>query len=207
MKSTTSLKSRASIGSLAVSLLTDPVSEVRKSASFALCTASTMKKKKDDWLEYIVLPELNASVGVKDHRVRLVAVFMLRTLINKHVDEKVYLKDKGVNVCKVRRKDKGGENDTKTLPFIGCIVLTRRLPRTSSQFFYMTVKMKNDRLANVRLNVGKTLAECDWKGVLEEIKTEESERVKGEIKKCLKVMAKDADADVRYFSRVARGEV
>ncbi|GMI00021.1 hypothetical protein TrST_g12749 [Triparma strigata] len=174
VKSTTSLKSRASIGSLAVSLLTDPVSEVRKSASFALCTASTMKKKKDDWLEYIVLPELNASVGVKDHRVRLVAVFMLRTLINKHVDEKVYLKDKGVNVCK---------------------------------FFYMTVKMKNDRLANVRLNVGKTLAECDWKGVLEEIKTEESERVKGEIKKCLKVMAKDADADVRYFSRVARGEV
>lgn len=71
----------------------------------------------------------------------------------------------------------------------------------------MTVKMKDDRLANVRLNVGKTLAECDWKGVLEEIKTEESERVKGEIKKCLKVMAKDADADVRYFSRVARGEV
>lgn len=112
VKSTTSLKSRASIGSLAVSLLTDPVSEVRKSASFALCTASTMKKKKDDWLEYIVLPELNASVGVKDHRVRLVAVFMLRTLINKHVDEKVYLKDKGVNVCKVRRKDKGGGNDT-----------------------------------------------------------------------------------------------
>ncbi|GMH90950.1 hypothetical protein TL16_g11918 [Triparma laevis f. inornata] len=173
VKSTTGMKSRAEIGNLAVSLLTDPVAEVRKSAGYALCVASSLKKKKDDWLDLVVVPHLQSTMVKSDHRQRLIAVFMLRTLINKHRDEKLYLKD----------------------------------PSHIVKFYTLTLSMSKDALANVRLNVGKTFAETAWKTTLEEINSEEGNKVKSEIKRELKTMIGDKDADVRYFSRVASGEI
>jgi len=173
VKSTTGMKSRAEIGNLAVSLLTDPVAEVRKSAGYALCVASSLKEKKDDWLDLVVVPHLQSTMVKSDHRQRLIAVFMLRTLINKHRDEKLYLKD----------------------------------PSHIVKFYMLTLSMSKDALANVRLNVGKTFAETAWKTTLEEINSEEGNKVKSEIKRELKTMIGDKDTDVRYFSRVASGEI
>jgi hypothetical protein len=97
VKSTVGMKARAEIGKLVVELLSDPVAEVRKSAAFSLCVASSSStnssssssKKKgagDDWLDAIVMPHLQACIVSQNFRQRLVALDMLRTLIDTQFD-------------------------------------------------------------------------------------------------------------------------
>ena len=96
VKSTAGMKARAEIGKLVVDLLTDKVAEVRKAASFALCSAAGGgRNKTDDWLQVVIMPHLESCSKSSDHRQRLVCLDMLRTLIMKQREEKLWKKDAG----------------------------------------------------------------------------------------------------------------
>jgi len=177
VKSTGGMKARAEIGKLVVGLLSDPVAEVRKSAAFSLCVASSSgnpKKKIDDWLDAVVMPHLQACIVSQNFRQRLVALDMLRTLIDNQWD--------------------GGRGLTKGR---GGKIL---------QFIEMCYGMRNDSLPNVRLNACRVFCDVPLKEILVGLgkREKEAERMNGEIVEGLKLLLdKDKDRDVIYFSRLA----
>ena len=178
VKSTGGMKARAEIGKLVVGLLSDPVAEVRKSAAFSLCVASSAgnskKKKGDDWLDAVIMPHLQACIVSQDHRQRLVALDMLRTLIGNQWDG---------------GRGAGKGRGTKILQFVA-----------------MTFNMREDNLANVRLAACRALAEVPLQEILSVLGETDAgaEKMKKDVQEGMEqLLEKDKDRDVIYFSKLA----
>lgn len=196
VKSTVGMKARAEIGKLVVELLSDPVAEVRKSAAFSLCVASSSSgasssggKKKpagDDWLDAIVMPHLQACIVSQNFRQRLVALDMLRTLIDTQFDS-----GRGV------ARGKGG----KILDFIALAFGMRKdtLPnvRLNSSRVFCDVPLKEILAAIAAAGSGGNEKE-------REKEREQAEKLEAEIVAGLnELLENDKDSDVFYFTSLA----
>ena len=78
------------------------------------------------------------------------------------------------------------------------------------RFFEILVELSEDKLPNVKLNVGRVLGDVEWKAVLKEAGEKGGKgkqrlgEVKDKVKAALKVMMKDEDMDVKYYAKLAK---
>ena len=173
---TTKFETRADIARLCINLTSDRVDAVRKTAAECLCLGggslgSHGEDTSGEWITALVIPQIQACVKHADYRQRLLGLKMVEVIL---------LND----VCPSKWKDEEANAKGKNTPL--------------RELLKVTLSLAEDRIANVRLNVGRVL------GVVVHVFGEEECRV---IKYALQQQLKKEteteerrDSDVIYFA-------
>eukprot|EP00980_Cylindrotheca_fusiformis_P019928 scaffold7017_cov134-Cylindrotheca_fusiformis.AAC.23 len=169
---TTKFETRAEISRMCIRLTTDKVDAVRRTAAECLCLGggslgSHGEEVSSEWITALVIPQIHVCVKHPDYRQRLLGLKMVEVILLS-------------GVCPPQWS---GESDVKITPL--------------RELLKITLSLADDRIANVRLNVGKVLS-----GVIQVLGEEECRVVKYAILQQMKKERSDAekrDRDVLYF--------
>lgn len=132
---TDKFETRTEIASLCIRLTSDRVDAVRKTAAECLCLGgSSLGSHGEDvsgeWITALVIPHIQACAKNSDYRQRLLCLKMVEVIL---------LND----VCPARWKDEAANAEGKNTPL--------------RELLKLTLSLSDDRIANVRLNVGRVL--------------------------------------------------
>lgn len=173
---TSKFETRAEIARLCIRLTGDQIDAVRRTAAECLCLGGgSLGSHEEDisgeWITALVIPHIQTCAKHSDFRQRLLCLRMVEVILIN-------------NVCPTKWKDEEANAEGKNSPL--------------RELLKVTLSLAEDRIANVRLNVGKVL------GTVIHVFGEEECRV---IKYALlqqvkKERASDArrDRDVLYFA-------
>jgi hypothetical protein len=175
---TTQFETRAEIARLCVRLCRDKVDAVRQTAAECLCLGggslgSHGEDVSSDWITALVIPQIQTCAKHSDYKQRLLCLKMV---------ESILLND----VCPPKWSDDGANVEGRN------ITPLRELVK-------VTLSLANDRIPNVRLNVGKVLG-----NVIHVFDEEECRVVKYALLQQLKAeKGKETrqDRDVIYFGK------
>jgi HEAT repeat protein len=132
---TSKFETRAEIARLCIRLTGDRIDAVRRTAAECLCLGggslgSHEEDVSGEWITALVIPHIQACSKHEDYRQRLLCLKMVEVvLIN--------------GVCPSKWKDEEANADGKNSPL--------------RELLKVTLSLAEDRIANVRLNVGKVL--------------------------------------------------
>jgi hypothetical protein len=173
---TDKFETRAEIARMCIKLTCDRVDAVRKTAAECLCLGgSSLGSHGEDvsgeWITALVIPQVQSCAKNADYRQRLLCLKMV---------EVVLLND----VCPAKWKDEAANAEGKNTPL--------------RELLKLTLSLADDKIANVRLNVGRVL--CSVINVFAEdecrvIKYAMLQQLKKE-----KTMEGRQDRDVNYFA-------
>jgi hypothetical protein len=160
---------------MCIGLTTDKVDAVRKTAAECLCLGggslgSHGEEVSGEWITALVIPQIQTSAKHKDYRQRLLGLKMVEVILLS-------------GVCPSKWRDEDANANGKNTPL--------------RELLKVTLSLADDRIANVRLNVGNVLS-----GVIHVFGDEECRVVKYAI---LQQMKKERanndrqDRDVIYF--------
>jgi hypothetical protein len=132
---TDKFETRADIAKMCIRLTNDRVDAVRKTAAECLCLGgSSLGSHGEDvsgeWITALVIPQIQACAKHSDYRQRLLCLKMVEVIL---------LND----VCPVKWKDEAANAEGKNTPL--------------RELLKMTLSLADDKIANVRLNVGRVL--------------------------------------------------
>ena len=132
---TDKFETRAEIASMCIRLSNDRVDAVRKTAAECLCLGgSSLGSHGEDvsgeWITALVIPQVQACAKNDDYRQRLLCLKMVEVIL---------LND----VCPAKWKDEAANAEGKNTPL--------------RELLKLTLSLADDRIANVRLNVGRVL--------------------------------------------------
>jgi HEAT repeat protein len=172
---TTKFETRAEVARMCIGLTTDKVDAVRKTAAECLCLGggslgSHGEEVSGEWITALVIPQIQTSAKHKDYRQRLLGLKMVEVILLS-------------GVCPSKWRDEDANANGKNTPL--------------RELLKVTLSLADDRIANVRLNVGNVLS-----GVIHVFGDEECRVVKYAI---LQQMKKERanndrqDRDVIYF--------
>eukprot|EP00549_Striatella_unipunctata_P007288 CAMPEP_0118725816 /NCGR_PEP_ID=MMETSP0800-20121206/33351_1 /TAXON_ID=210618 ORGANISM="Striatella unipunctata, Strain CCMP2910" /NCGR_SAMPLE_ID=MMETSP0800 /ASSEMBLY_ACC=CAM_ASM_000638 /LENGTH=854 /DNA_ID=CAMNT_0006634559 /DNA_START=259 /DNA_END=2824 /DNA_ORIENTATION=+ len=174
------LQTRSEIAQLCVRLMDDEVDAVRKTAAECLCLGGGSlgghgEDGRGEWISKIVLPHLNTCRDSSNSKQRMLCLKMIEAILLN-------------GVCPIEKKTNIKEGEPKPVSPIRSLM-------------DVAASLANDRIANVRLNVGRVLGNII--GTLEEedlhlvVKTLETQ-VYQEMNR-----ANGGDRDVLFFARRA----
>ena len=132
---TDKFETRAEIAHMCIRLTSDRIDAVRKTAAECLCLGGTGlgshgENVSGEWITALVIPQVQACAKNPDYRQRLLCLKMVEmVLIN--------------NVCPTKWKDESANAEGKNTPL--------------RELLKLTLSLADDRIANVRLNVGRVL--------------------------------------------------
>jgi hypothetical protein len=172
---TTKFETRAEISRMCIRLTSDKVDAVRRTAAECLCLGggslgSHGEEVSGEWITALVIPQIHVCAKHTDYRQRLLGLKMVEVILLS-------------GVCPAKWRDQGGSPDGKNTPL--------------RELLKVTLSLADDRIANVRLNVGKVLC-----GVIHVFGEEECRVVKYAILQQMKKERADSDKqdrDVLYF--------
>jgi len=132
---TTKFETRAEIAKMCIRLTTDKVDAVRKTAAECLCLGggslgSHGEDVSGEWITALVIPQIQTCAKHSDYRQRLLCLKMVEVIL---------LND----VCPAKWKDEDANAEGKNTPL--------------RELLKVTLSLSEDRIANVRLNVGRVL--------------------------------------------------
>jgi hypothetical protein len=132
---TTKFETRAEIARLAIRLTSDKVDAVRRTAAECLCLGggslgSHGEDASGEWITALVIPQVQACAKHSDYRQRLLCLKMVEVILMN-------------GVCPSKWKDAEANAKGKNTPL--------------RELLKVTLSLAEDRIANVRLNVGKIL--------------------------------------------------
>lgn len=172
---TTKFETRAEISRMCIRLTSDKVDAVRRAAAECLCLGggslgSHGEEVSGEWITALVIPQIHVCAKHADYRQRLLGLKMVEVILLS-------------GVCPTKWRDQGGNPDGKNTSL--------------RELLKVTLSLADDRIANVRLNVGKVLC-----GVIHVFGEEECRVVKYAILQQMKKERADSDKqdrDVLYF--------
>jgi hypothetical protein len=132
---TDKFETRAEIASMCIRLSNDRVDAVRKTAAECLCLGGSSlgshgEDASGEWITALVIPQVQACAKNADYRQRLLCLKMVEVIL---------LND----VCPAKWKDEAANAEGKNTPL--------------RELLKLTLSLADDRIANVRLNVGRVL--------------------------------------------------
>lgn len=132
---TDKFETRADIARLCIRLTSDKVDAVRKTAAECLCLGGSSlgshgEEVSGEWITALVIPQVQTCAKNPDYRQRLLCLKMVEVIL---------LND----VCPTRWKDESANAEGKNTPL--------------RELLKLTLSLADDRIANVRLNVGRVL--------------------------------------------------
>jgi HEAT repeat protein len=132
---TTKFETRTEIARLAIRLTSDKVDAVRRTAAECLCLGggslgSHGEDASGEWITALVIPQIQACAKHSDYRQRLLCLKMVEVILMN-------------GVCPSKWKDAEANAKGKNTPL--------------RELLKVTLSLAEDRIANVRLNVGKIL--------------------------------------------------
>jgi HEAT repeat protein len=172
---TTKFETRAEISRMCIRLTSDKVDAVRRTAAECLCLGggslgSHGEEVSGEWITALVIPQIHVCAKHTDYRQRLLGLKMVEVILLS-------------GVCPAKWRDQGGNPDVKNTSL--------------RELLKVTLSLADDRIANVRLNVGKVLC-----GVIHVFGEEECRVVKYAMLQQMKKERADSDKqdrDVLYF--------
>lgn len=173
---TSKFETRADIASLCIRLTADKIDAVRRTAAECLCLGGgSLGSHEEDisgeWITALVIPHIQTCAKHSDYRQRLLGLKMVEAVL--------------VNgVCPTKWKNEKANSEGKNSP--------------KRELLKVTLSLAEDRIANVRLNVGKVLGT-----VIHVFSEEECRVIKYAIlQQTKKERADEArqDRDVLYFA-------
>ncbi len=132
---TSKFETRAEIARLCVRLTADRIDAVRRTAAECLCLGggslgSHGQEVSGEWITALVIPHIQVCAKHSDYRQRLLGLKMVEVILLN-------------GVCPTRWKDEEANAEGKNSPL--------------RELLKVTLSMAEDKIANVRLNVGKVL--------------------------------------------------
>lgn len=132
---TSKFETRAEIARLCIKLTADQIDAVRRTAAECLCLGggslgSHGEDVSGEWITALVIPHIQACAKHSDYRQRLLCLKMVEVILIN-------------GVCPSKWKDAEANSDGKNSPL--------------RELLKLTLSLAEDRIANVRLNVGKVL--------------------------------------------------
>lgn len=132
---TDNFETRADIAHMCIRLTKDRVDAVRKSAAECLCLGGTGlgshgEDASGEWITALVIPQIQSCAKDIDFRQRLLCLKMVEVILIN-------------NVCPTKWKDESANAEGKNTPL--------------RELLKLTLSLADDRIANVRLNVGRVL--------------------------------------------------
>jgi HEAT repeat protein len=132
---TSKFETRAEIARLCIRLTGDRIDAVRRTAAECLCLGggslgSHEEDVSGEWITALVIPHIQACSKHEDYRQRLLCLKMVEVILMN-------------GVCPNKWKDEEANADGKNSPL--------------RELLKVTLSLAEDRIANVRLNVGKVL--------------------------------------------------
>mmetsp|Transcript_2577 Transcript_2577/g.2883 ORF Transcript_2577/g.2883 Transcript_2577/m.2883 type:complete len:1561 (-) Transcript_2577:84-4766(-) len=132
---TDKFETRAEIARLCIRLTNDKVDAVRKTAAECLCLGGTGlgshgNDASGEWITALVIPQMQSCAKNTDYRQRLLCLKMVEVILIN-------------NVCPTKWKDESANAEGKNTPL--------------RELLKLTLSLADDRIANVRLNVGLVL--------------------------------------------------
>lgn len=132
---TDKFETRADIARMCIRLTSDKVDAVRKTAAECLCLGGSSlgshgEEVSGEWITALVIPQVQNCARSPDFRQRLLCLKMVEVIL---------LND----VCPARWKDESANAEGKNTPL--------------RELLKVTLSLADDRIANVRLNVGRVL--------------------------------------------------
>jgi hypothetical protein len=132
---TDKFETRADIARMCIRLTSDKVDAVRKTAAECLCLGGSSlgshgEEVSGEWITALVIPQVQTCARSTDFRQRLLCLKMVEVIL---------LND----VCPARWKDESANAEGKNTPL--------------RELLKVTLSLADDRIANVRLNVGRVL--------------------------------------------------
>jgi hypothetical protein len=172
---TTKFETRAEIASLCVRLSHDKVDAVRRTAAECLCLGggslgSHGEDVSGEWITALVIPQIQTCAVHTDYKQRLLSLKMIEVILLN-------------GVCPSKWNDDVPTADTRNAPL--------------RELLKITLSLSNDRIANVRLNVGRVLG-----SVIHVFDEEEGRVIKYALlqqMKAEKAKGDRKDRDVLYF--------
>ena len=176
---TTKFETRAEIASLCIRLTSDRVDAVRRTAAECLCLGGGSlgshgehgQDLSGEWITALVIPQIQACAKHADYRQRLLCLKMVEVILIN-------------DVCPPKWKDEEANAEGKNTPL--------------RELLKVTLSLAEDRIANVRLNVGKVLST-----VIQVFAEQECRVIKYALLQQLKKENSDEkrrDRDVIYFN-------
>lgn len=136
---TSKLQTRSEIAQLCIRLMSDRVDAVRRTAAECLCLGggalgSHNEGTGSEWITAIVIPQVRACGQHRDSRQRMLSLKMIEAILMN-------------DVCPPRKPflPNGSEEKEQTSPL--------------HELLYVAASLSTDRVANVRLNVGRLLGD------------------------------------------------
>ncbi|MGK3735827.1 MAG: HEAT repeat protein, partial [Bacillariaceae sp.] len=132
---TDKFETRAEIARMCIRLTNDRVDAVRKTAAECLCLGgsglgSHGEDVSGEWITALVIPQMQACAKNPDYRQRLLCLKMVEVILIN-------------NICPTKWKDESANAEGKNTPM--------------RELLKLTLSLADDRIANVRLNVGLVL--------------------------------------------------
>lgn len=132
---TTKFETRAEVARMCIRLTTDKVDAVRRTAAECLCLGggslgSHGEEVSGEWITALVIPQIQRCAKNADYRQRLLGLKMVEVILLS-------------GVCPSKWRDEDANADGKNTPL--------------RELLKVTLSLADDRIANVRLNVGKVL--------------------------------------------------
>ncbi|CAJ1959593.1 unnamed protein product [Cylindrotheca closterium] len=132
---TTKFETRAEISRMCVRLTRDKVDAVRRTAAECLCLGggslgSHGEEVSGEWITALVIPQIHTCVKHSDYRQRLLGLKMVEVILLN-------------GVCPTKWREEDANDHGKNTPL--------------RELLKVTLSLADDRIANVRLNVGKVL--------------------------------------------------
>ncbi|KAL3918480.1 MAG: hypothetical protein SGILL_004214 [Bacillariaceae sp.] len=132
---TDKFETRAEVAGMCIRLTSDRVDAVRKTAAECLCLGgSSLGSHGEDvsgeWITALVIPQVQSCAKAPDYRQRLLCLKMVEVIL---------LND----VCPAKWKDEAANAEGKNTPL--------------RELLKLTLSLADDKIANVRLNVGRVL--------------------------------------------------
>ena len=132
---TTKFETRAEVARMCIRLTTDKVDAVRRTAAECLCLGggslgSHGEEVSGEWITALVIPQIQKCAKNVDYRQRLLGLKMVEVILLS-------------GVCPTKWRDEDANTDGKNTPL--------------RELLKVTLSLADDRIANVRLNVGKVL--------------------------------------------------
>lgn len=132
---TDKFETRAGIAQMCIRLTNDRVDAVRRTAAECLCLGgnglgSHGEDVSGEWITALVIPQIQACAKNADYRQRLLCLKMVEVILIN-------------NVCPSKWKDESANAEGKNTPL--------------RELLKLTLSLADDRIANVRLNVGRVL--------------------------------------------------
>ena len=132
---TDKFETRAEIARMCIRLTNDRVDAVRKTAAECLCLGGTGlgshgEDVSGEWITALVIPQMQACAKNPDYRQRLLCLKMVEVILMN-------------NICPTKWKDESANAEGKNTPM--------------RELLKLTLSLADDRIANVRLNVGLVL--------------------------------------------------